>query len=42
MKKNYENPVVEIIDIKEDEIQTAGASNILYWWGEDPNNLLDL
>ena len=39
MKKNYENPVLDIIVIDEKEIET-GASNILYWWGEDP--LLDL
>jgi hypothetical protein len=38
MKKNYENPVLDIIVIDDKEIET-GASNVVSWWGEDP--LLD-
>lgn len=36
MKKNYETPsiVVELIDAMEIETST---SNVLYWWGQDPN-----
>ena len=35
MKKNYENPVLDIIVIDDKEIET-GASNVVSWWDEDP------
>ncbi len=38
MKKSYENPTVEILTIDEVEIQTAEVSNVIHWWGQDPND----